>query len=276
MAKLFNKLTTRIIVAVVGIPAVVLVSLFGKLWFLAFVALIGLAGYLEFSRMARNRKYYPNPLIGSVSVAAIISNAYFHYIEFHVLVILIVSLLLILELFRNRESAIANLGTTFLGVFYSGLFASSLIDLREFYKDSAFTYSQGGYLIISILATIWVCDSAAYFIGSALGNNKILPRVSPNKSWEGSFAGFIFSIIVMLACKPILADFLEWRDAIVIGLIVGIIGQAGDFIESLLKRDAHVKDSSSFIPGHGGVLDRFDSLLFTAPIVYLYLNFLTK
>ena len=275
MKKIFNKLTTRIIVAVIGIPAIIFVSLFGKILFLVFAALLGLLGYYEFSRMARNRKYYSNKLIGLISVAAVISNAYFHYIDLHVLVILIISALLIFELFRNRESAIANLGTTLVGIFYIGLFSASLVDLREFYKESAFTYGQGGYLIISILASIWICDSAAYFIGTAFGNNKILPRVSPNKSWEGSFAGFIFAIIVMLACKPIIADFLEWRDAIVIGLIIGTFGQAGDFIESLLKRDSHVKDSSSIIPGHGGVLDRFDSLLFTAPLVYLYLNFLT-
>ncbi|MEW6701110.1 MAG: phosphatidate cytidylyltransferase, partial [Bacteroidota bacterium] len=167
--------------------------------------------------------------------------------------------------------ASANLGSTLLGIFYMGLFSAAIVDLREFYRDSIFTYNQGGYLIISILASIWICDSAAYFIGTAYGRHKLMPRVSPNKSWEGAIAGFVFAIIGMIAAREVLLEFMELHNAIVIGFIVGTFGQIGDLIESLLKRDAHVKDSSSLIPGHGGIFDRFDSLLFTAPVVYLYL-----
>ena len=179
---------------------------------------------------------------------------------------------MLFELFRNKESAISNLGITLLGIFYIGFFSAALVDLREFYNDSAFTYFQGGYLIISILISIWICDSAAYFIGIAFGKHKLMPRISPNKSWEGAIAGFIFSVITMIAAKALFLEFLEWRDTIAIGIIVGIIGQFGDLIESMIKRDSRVKDSSSIIPGHGGILDRFDSLLFTAPAVYLYLK----
>jgi phosphatidate cytidylyltransferase len=103
-----------------------------------------------------------------------------------------------------------------------------------------------------------------------------MPRVSPNKSWEGAVAGFVFAVSGMIAARELVLDFLTMRDAVAIGFIVGLFGQIGDLIESLLKRDTHVKDSSSIIPGHGGILDRFDSLLFTAPIVYLYLTFFTK
>ena len=99
-----------------------------------------------------------------------------------------------------------------------------------------------------------------------------MPRISPNKSWEGAIAGFIFSVITMIAAKALFLEFLEWRDTIAVGIIVGIAGQFGDLIESMIKRDSRVKDSSSIIPGHGGILDRFDSLLFTAPAVYLYLK----
>ncbi len=276
MAKEFGKLAKRVGVAVIGIPLIIFVSLYGKILFLVFTAAIGVLAYYEFSKMAGNRRYYANKIIGLLCVLALIVNEYIRIIDFSVLTVIIVLLLLIFELFRNKESAIANLGASLIGVFYVGLFTSALVNLREFYGPSGFTYNQGGYLILSLFVSIWLCDSAAYFLGTALGNNKLMPRVSPNKSWEGALAGFIFSIVTMLACKPIFADFLEWRDAIVIGLIVGTFGQVGDLVESLLKRDAHVKDSSSIIPGHGGILDRFDSLLFTAPIVYLYLNFLTR
>ncbi len=104
----------------------------------------------------------------------------------------------------------------------------------------------------------------------------MFPRVSPKKSWEGAVAGFLFSVLFMIAARALIIDFLPLSDAIMIGLISGIFGQAGDLIESLLKRDAGVKDSSSIIPGHGGIFDRFDSLLFTAPLVYLYLTLFVR
>lgn len=276
MAKGFNKLSARVIVALLGIPLIVVMSLYGKFLFLIFAAFVGLVSFHEFSKMVKNRKSFTNNLVGYLAVAAIIVNEYKSFVNFKTLVFLIVALLLLFELFRNKESAVSNLGTSLLGIFYIGFFSASLVSLREFYNDSIFIYYQGGYLIISILASIWICDSAAYFLGTAYGKNKLMPRVSPHKSWEGAFAGFVFSIIGMLACKALFADFLSWSDAIVIGLIVGTIGQIGDLIESLIKRDTFVKDSSSIIPGHGGIFDRFDSLIFSAPVVYLYLSFMAR
>lgn len=272
MIKKMNNLSTRVIVALIGVPLIVVVSLLGKIFFLIFILAIGLISYYEYSKMVRNKHSYPNKLIGYLSVGLIIINEYKNFIDYHTFFLILIVLLLLLELFRNRESAIANLGSTLLGIFYIGFFAAAIINLREFYSDSVFTYNQGGYLIISILVSIWICDSAAYFVGSAYGIHKLMPRVSPKKSWEGAIAGFVFSVAGMIAARELLLDFMQLQDAIAIGFIVGIFGQIGDLIESLLKRDAHVKDSSSIIPGHGGIFDRFDSLLFCAPIIYLYLK----
>jgi phosphatidate cytidylyltransferase len=177
------------------------------------------------------------------------------------------------ELFLGNGSAINNLGGSFLGIFFIGLFSSSLILIREHFNQTVLPYESGGYLIISILATIWICDSAAFFVGTAIGKHKIFPRVSPNKSVEGSIAGFVFAIISIAAAKLIVLDFLSWEDIIVIGIIVGVFGQIGDFVESLIKRDADAKDSSQLIPGHGGFFDRFDSLLFSSPLIYIYLYY---
>jgi phosphatidate cytidylyltransferase len=271
MIKKMNNLSTRVIVALIGVPLIVVVSLLGKIFFLIFILAIGLISYYEYSKMVRNKHSYPNKLIGYLSVGLIIINEYKSFIDYHIFFLILIGLLLLLELFRNKESAIANLGSTLFGILYIGFFAAAIIDLREFYSDSVFTYNQGGYLIVSILVSIWICDSAAYFVGSAYGIHKLMPRVSPKKSWEGAVAGFVFSIAGMIAARELLLDFMQLQDAIAIGFIVGIFGQIGDLIESLLKRDVHVKDSSSIIPGHGGILDRFDSLLFTAPAVYLYL-----
>ena len=189
--------------------------------------------------------------------------------------VIIVFAVLLVELFRNSGSAILNIGSSLLGILYLGLFASTLVFIREYYSGNAYEYSEGGYLIISIMASIWICDSAAFFLGSAFGKNKLFPRVSPNKSWEGAIAGFLFAITAMIAAKAIVLDQLSLTDAVIIGFIVGTIGQMGDLVESLIKRDAGVKDSSQLIPGHGGIFDRFDSLLFTAPAVYAYLYFLS-
>jgi phosphatidate cytidylyltransferase len=212
------------------------------------------------------------------------------------LIILLVSVatLSLIELFRNNGSPVLNLSVTLFGLLYISLFFGTLIGIREvfmpldfpmlrfFTSESSFTdpetvgrvYRWGGYTVISILATIWICDSAAFHVGSAVGRHKLFPRVSPNKSWEGAVAGFVAAVAAAVAAKFLVLDYLSTGSAIVIGALVGLFGQLGDLVESLLKRDAGIKDSSGLIPGHGGVFDRFDSLLLVAPLVYLYLDFI--
>ncbi len=259
-----SNLGTRVLVAAIGIPLILVVCITGKIPFLLFALAIGLISFYEFSKMAAAKKHYINLYWGLISVAVIIINTYFRFIDFHILMLIIIPILLLMELMRNMNSAVANIGSTFIGIFYIGLFASAMVSLREFYDYSYFTYGQGGYLIISVFASIWLCDSGAYFIGSAIGTHKILPRISPQKSWEGAVAGFIFSILGMVAAQIFVLEFLTIVDAAVIGIIIGTLGQAGDFVESMIKRDVEVKDSSSIIPGHGGFFDRFDSLLFSS------------
>jgi phosphatidate cytidylyltransferase len=264
----------RILVSVVAIPALVLMAYFGSVYFLSFVLLISGISFYEFSVMAKQKGANVNINAGILAVIFLVINQYrFIFNQYHFLIVLFV-LLLILELFRNNGSAILNLGATLLGVFYLGIFGSTLIGIREFYPDVNGLYYNSGYLIISIFASIWICDSAAFFGGTALGKNKLFPRVSPNKSWEGAIFGFVFAILAMILAKHLVLDFLSLKDAVAIGFITGTIGQIGDLAESLLKRDAGVKDSSNLIPGHGGIFDRFDSLLFSAPVIYLYLTYL--
>ena len=212
------------------------------------------------------------------------------------LITLIASVVLIslVELFRNNGSAIMNIATTLMGVLYISLFFGTFIGIREHFRpldfpmlryfssESSFTnlatidqvYRWGGYTVVSIFAIIWICDSAAYHVGMMMGRHKLFPRVSPNKSWEGAVAGFLAAIGSAIAAKYVILDYLPLGSAIVIGVIVGTFGQLGDLIESLIKRDAGVKDSSTLIPGHGGVFDCFDSLLLVSPLVYLYLDYI--
>lgn len=198
------------------------------------------------------------------------------------------------ELFGNRGPAIAGITSTITGVLYVSLFFGTFIGLREIFVQGDFpayrwfpeaaaggaeevwaaVYRWGGYTVVSVLSIIWICDTAAYHVGMAIGRHKLFPRVSPNKSWEGAVAGFAAAVLAAVAAKYLVLDYLGAGQAAVLGLIVGTLGQVGDLFESLLKRDAGVKDSSNILPGHGGVLDRFDSLLFVAPAAYVYIDFI--
>jgi phosphatidate cytidylyltransferase len=265
-----SNTATRIIVSAVTIPLILIVCYLGGLFFLVFVLAIGLISYYEFSSLSANKNAYTNLVIGLLSTLIIILNSYYQFTDFLRLIILVVIISVLAELFRNRQSAILNLGSSLFGIFYIGLFSSTLILLREFFIN----YNTGGYLIISIFITIWICDSAAFFLGKSFGKHKLFPRVSPQKSWEGSVAGFIFAIISMYALKYILLDAFSDSDSIIVGVIIGSTGQIGDLVESLIKRDAGVKDSSGLIPGHGGIFDRFDSLMLSSPVIYLYLSYI--
>ena len=270
-----SNTSVRIIVSIIAIPLILAICIYGKIPFLIFTLIIALIAFWEFSVMLDNKKSYPNLALGVISIITIILNAYFWFIDFFVLVTIISAAVLLHELFRNKNSAVYNIGSTFLGILYMGIFPATILLIREYFSYSDFLYSEGGYLIISIMVSIWVCDSAAFFLGSAFGKHKLFPRISPNKSWEGAIAGFVFAIITMIVAKATVLDQLTTTDVVIIGFIVGIIGQMGDLVESMIKRDAGVKDSSAIIPGHGGIFDRFDSLLLAAPAIYCYL-FLIK
>lgn len=264
--------TIRIIVSLLAIPILLLLSWFGKLPFFILILFISLLAFKEYSDILKHNNVFVNSFIGFISIVSLFINTYFKGTEFEYILLIIILMLLLIELFRNHGSAINNIAGTILGVLFIGFFSLQIINIREFFSDNILLYSQGGYLIISILISIWMCDSAAYFLGTAFGKHRLFLRVSPKKSWEGAIAGFSFAIISMMASKILFIDFFDWNDVIAIGVIIGLFGQIGDLIESLFKRDAGVKDSSKLIPGHGGIFDRFDSLIFSAPLIYLYLK----
>jgi phosphatidate cytidylyltransferase len=199
-------------------------------------------------------------------------------------------LTMLIELFRTKGSPLINIAATISGVMIISLCFGTLIFLRELfpygfpvYKFFATGYADdlqlvqinhwGGFTVIAVFASIWMCDTAAYFGGSAFGRHRLFESVSPKKTWEGAAFGFLFSVLTMILAKIIVLGYLPFHHAIVIGVLIGVFGQMGDLIESRFKRDAGVKDSSKLIPGHGGLYDRFDSLVYISPIVYLYIDF---
>jgi phosphatidate cytidylyltransferase len=185
-------------------------------------------------------------------------------------IIVIVLLTVIWELFSNKENSGQNISATMAGILFVPILLGTAIDIRQF--DSL----MGTQLTLALVLSVWACDSAAFIFGTKFGDTKIFPRVSPNKSWVGSISGLIASLSVfhLFYHQGWLGDYFSMKDAIVFGIITGVFGQIGDFAESLLKRDADVKDSGTLLQGHGGVLDRFDSLIFATPLTYLYIHFL--
>lgn len=308
-----NNLTTRVLIAAVGIPAILLVTLAGGFYFYAFVLGVALLGMREFYALARARGTFPQPGTGMAYGALLVTVFLYFKVRFLVLgalldrgitvpfpgmaqALLILALIFlpltfVIELFRNKPNPLLNIAVTIMGSWYVAFFLGSLVGLRELFVpedfpmhlyfqgpvtdlETATLYRWGGYTVIALFASIWLCDSAAYFAGRALGRTKLFERVSPKKTWEGAAAGFVFAIGTFLVARALVLPYLSITSAVVCGVIVGVFGQVGDLAESLLKRDAGVKDSSALIPGHGGVLDRFDSLLFVSPLVFLYLDFI--
>lgn len=317
MTSKYSNLVSRVLVAIVAVPALLFIAYEGGFVFFLFVIAVAVLALKEWYDLAALKGASPQRTTGIVA-AVLFNAAFFHeqiqsfilplffkggialtpLTKLQLLLILLLAFLvfvLLIELFRNKGSLFINAGYTILGVLYVGLFLGTLVGLRELFGSEfpywlvrkhldivggfsdasvhAVTYTWGGLTIISILASIWICDTAAYFGGMAMGRHKLFVRVSPNKTWEGAVWGFIGATATMAAAQRLMLPYMEFSQAIIVGMIIGIFGQIGDLVESLFKRDAGVKDSSNIIPGHGGVLDRFDSLIFVSPILYLYIDF---
>lgn len=270
----FDNLSSRIIVSVLGVPLIIFASLIGGLLFLILFTAIAVIAFYELSELLVKKNRKINNLIGLLTVSFSVFNFYLNLIPNELLLIIVFLLFLITELYSKNSSSLENLGAISFSYLYSTLLTASIILIREYFSNNV-VYFQGGYIVLGMFISIWLCDTGAYFIGKIYGNRKLYPTVSPNKSWEGAFAGFIFSVIGMLTAHFLFIDFITLTDSLILGSIIGITAQFGDLIESMFKRDAVVKDTSKILAGHGGILDRFDSVFFSAPFVYfyLYINF---
>ena len=270
----FKKLGLRVLVATFGAPLIIYLILKGGLPFLILILFINLISQYEFYKLTEIKGMLPLKILGLIGTVFITLSFYKYGIEKLWLIVLIISYIsLIIELFRNKASATLNVAATIWGLFYPAVFFGFMILIRELPTQLGMDYALGGRWIILMLVTIWICDTAAYFIGNAIGKHKLFPRVSPNKTIEGAVAGAVFSFITVYIFHFTYIKSLTLLQCFGVALIVSTIGQIGDLVESVFKRDVGEKDSSNLLPGHGGMLDRFDAPLFVAPIVYLYLVF---
>ncbi len=176
--------------------------------------------------------------------------------------ILVLSALLFIE--KDLGAVMPLASKIVFGAFYVGMFSGLVVALKRY--EVAL---DGTYLTVMLFTLTWSGDSGAYFAGKMKGKHKLWPRVSAGKTWEGLVGGFLSTVLIALFISAI-SSIWTVTDALVLSVAVGVFGPIGDLVVSAAKRGAGVKDSGIFMPGHGGVLDRIDSVLFTAPIIYFY------
>ena len=259
-------LKKRVITALWGIPLLIAAIWFDQPlpWFTVLVAIWGLLAVLEFYKLVNTAKVPPLTYFGLIWSLLFILSPHFNYNFLTPLLLTsaIVLSLIWLLLHRQKEGAFIGWAWTVGGILYIGWLLSYLVALRGL-DDGR------DWVFLAMFITIG-SDTAAFFIGRALGKHHLAPHISPGKTWEGAIAGVLGAIIVSLGLGSLLSLPLGYGRAILLGLLVSIFGQLGDLVESLLKRNMGVKDSGKLIPGHGGFLDRIDSVVFAGVVVYYY------
>ncbi|NTW31521.1 MAG: phosphatidate cytidylyltransferase [Bacteroidetes bacterium] len=206
-------------------------------------------------------------LISALSVLSIITTRQGGI--FYIFTFVISASIFLIELYRHSKTPYFNIAYTFLGVIYIAIPFSMLISFSEFQKEySTFSYQILGYFFI-----LWMYDTFAYLCGMKFGKHRLFERISPKKTWEGVIGGALFAFITayIISLYFLPNSLLHWS---IITVIVVVFGTFGDLVESMFKRSLDKKDSGTILPGHGGILDRFDAVFLSAPVVYLYLKIL--
>ncbi len=269
----------RVLTAVFAIPMLfIIVQYAGPLTFFFLILAGVMVGLYEFYRMSKNSGYRPQTFVGMFVGALVISGFYvgaeipdWQYATVFspdVMVAFAFVVALLFRLFSRKDinGALVDVALTFTGVVYVAWLSAYVILLRSWKTPEV----DGRQLVFFLFAVTWATDTGAYYIGSRFGRNKLYQKISPHKSWEGAVGGLMAGIGMSLVCRVWFYRALPLHDAIGLGIVLGIVGQVGDLAESMIKRSARTKDSGGIFPGHGGYLDRVDSMLLNAPALYYY------
>ncbi len=260
-------LLTRVLTAFVGIPILLAIIIIGpRPLYICFVEAGIFIALYEFFELSEAKSI--RPIKWTAILCCLVFSFSFSF-GLHALYtpLLLIGLFMIfsiyLLLFDLPHKTAATLNGYFcIGLIYIGLCTSLLLPMREL--------SKGPFIIILAMAATWVPDTLAYLCGRFLGRNKMIPRLSPGKTWEGFCGGLVGSFLAVYIMKLLFLNELSLIDVGTLGLTAGILGPLGDLFESLLKRSAGEKDSGGLLPGHGGILDRIDALIFNIPLFYFY------
>jgi phosphatidate cytidylyltransferase len=271
-------LRTRVLSAIVLLPLVLLPAYLGGIPWLVVIVAAGIIAWLEMTGLLRRDSHLVYPWLGFLFVPMLIASAYVRQFEplllsssqagqsdtvsFLLVGLIIVSLTL--ALFDRREHPTTSWAMTVASIAYLGLLLSTFVMLRE--------RTNGFWWVLLAFSLTWIIDAVAYFVGRAFGRHKWWPRLSPKKTWEGLIGGSVAGIVA----APLLGAWWLHLDpwwCLLLGLLAAVAAPLGDLSVSLFKRMAQAKDSGNLIPGHGGLLDRMDSLLFVFPMVTFFAFF---
>lgn len=265
----------RSLTALVGIPIVLAVLWLGGWWAFATGVLLVALAIRELHMMMIREGYHPVVLMSLAlsflfMVAAMLPQQRSLLLEIGISVALLVSFPILF--FREKlEGAMVDWSLTMAIAIYLGWPISVLLLLRGYEEG----FHNGLWWVLTLFGGVWGFDTGAFFAGHFFGRHKLAPTISPGKTWEGVFGGLVFSVTaaILFAALPM---GVPWYLAVVLGLLVGVAAALGDLAESLIKRQTHVKDSGEFFPGHGGILDRIDSMLFAVLVVYIFAQLIGK
>jgi phosphatidate cytidylyltransferase len=282
-----SSLAQRVLSAAILLPLMV-VLVWWSVWSVAAAVVVAtVIGLIELYGAFRQGGFHPRTAVGvgialSIILAFILQSKGFVSADLVLpLVTLVIVVSLVVELaYQNQEGSLPSWALTQAGAFYLAWLFGHFILLRSLgaqLRPSIFTplgIEPGVAWIYTICAITWIQDTAAYFVGRRFGRTQMAPILSPKKTWEGAAGGLIGSILAGAICVPLLGLPIALFEGALLGLVGGIVGPLGDLSESLIKRQVGLKDAGNLIPGHGGILDRADSLLFTAPILYYLIKLL--
>jgi len=251
---------TRVITAVIGIPVLLGLLYAGGLYWKAFFTLMALLAFYEYTRMMRNIDLRPQVIPGALLVLLLLFKPT-PYLCLGIVAVFVA--LVIFTVLKYPLVNVMNVSISLFGAAYIGLLFGYAIDVL--------TLAQPFLIILLTLLLTWASDTGAYCAGKLWGKNKMIPLISPNKTWEGAIGGLVLSSIVALLFF-LITDMQSTNLAYVLALGIGasIMAQFGDLFISGIKRFFQVKDSGKILPGHGGILDRFDSFLLVVPLIYYY------
>lgn len=292
MALNLKTLGTRTLTAAVFVAVLLSCIIGGYLSFSLLFLAVSVWGLYEFYQLAEKLGARPYKGIGLVSgallflynIAENMQSASLQQVRiFFPLVLATGFLIFAVALFDDKPNTVLNLAYTVTGVVYAVVPFTLLLKI-SCYNSLAWRLDSGSvalmpdvlasynfHYVLGIILLIWASDTGAYLVGSLMGKHKLYERISPGKTWEGSVGSALLNIgcAYLISCLYSELAFVHWA---AISILVSIFGTVGDLVESMLKRQAGVKDSGRIMPGHGGILDRFDSLLFVSPFVYAYLK----
>ncbi|MFN8257987.1 MAG: phosphatidate cytidylyltransferase [Bacteroidales bacterium] len=268
-----SNFLTRVVTSAVFVIVLIGGILLNPVSFFILFGIIVVLGLFEFYKISSNEtqnpQIYPGILLGVfIYTALMLISSAIAGIDLLIYVIPLVLIILISELYRKKTNPLANISITLLGSLYVAV-PFGLLGFMVFSSHEIVNFDPS--LLIAYFAIIWVNDSAAYIVGSAIGRHRLFERISPKKSWEGFFGGAICSLLVAYLISIVYVK-IKLTDSLAIAVCTFTFGTFGDLFESLLKRSVNIKDSGHLLPGHGGILDRFDSLILSSPIVFVYLT----